>query len=139
MAAVLVNGINYSWPNLTNIAFGVPVIGITAINWTKKQNKENNMGWGSEPISRGYGNKEYECSITVYKDWWKSVVDATATKDATDIAPFDWTISLAGPGVTPVTHTLKNFEFLEDKFVANQGDTKLTMDIPCIFAGVVTS
>lgn len=139
MAAVLVNGINYSWANLTNIAFGVPVIGITAINWKKKQNKENNYGWGTEPISRGYGNKEYEGSMTVYKDWWATVVAATATKDGTDVAPFDWTMFLAGPGIVPITHTLKNFEWLEDSFNSNQGDTKLTMDIPFIFAGVVTS
>ena len=138
MAAVLVNGINYSWANLTNIAFGVPVIGIMAINWTKKQNKENNYGLGVEPISRGYGNKEYEGTITVYKDWWQTVVNAIATKDPTDIAPFDWIISLAGPGVPAITQILKNFEFLEDNFKASQGDTKLTMDIPFIFAGVVT-
>lgn len=57
MAAVLVNGVNWSWANLNNIAFGVPVIGILAINYKIKQNKENNYGVGNEPISRGYGNK----------------------------------------------------------------------------------
>jgi len=139
MAAVLVNGINYSWANLTNIAFGVPVVGIMAINWTRKQTKENNYGLGVEPISRGYGNKEYEGKITVYKDWWQSVVDTTPTGDPTDIPPFDWVLSLGGPSVPAVNMTLKNFEFLEDNFTANQGDTKLTMDIPFIFAGVVNS
>lgn len=136
MAAVLVNGINYSWPNLTNMAFGVPVIGILEINYTRKQTKENNYGLGAEPISRGYGNVEYEGTIKVYKDWWQTVINATPTKNPLDIAPFDWAISLAGPGVPAVVETLRNFEFVEDSLKAAQGDTKLTMDIPFIFAGI---
>lgn len=137
MAAVLVNGVNWSWANLNNIAFGVPVIGILAINYKIKQNKENNYGVGNEPISRGYGNKQYEGSITVYKDWWASVIAATPTKQPTDIAPFDWTIVLGGVGMVTTTETLRNFEFLEDSLNGKQGDTKLTIDILFIFAGIV--
>jgi hypothetical protein len=143
--AVLVNGINYSWCNLNNIAFGVPVTGILAINYDIEQTKENNYGPGIEPGSRGYGNKAYTGSITVYKDWWKSVCDAAPNKDPLAIAPFDWTIAF-GNGVSPTTppvnaftETLKAFEFLKDSFKANQGDTKLTMDIPFIWAGIVRS
>lgn len=137
--AVLINGINYSWPNLTNIAFGVPVVGILAISYNRKQNKENNYGLGQEPISRGYANVTYEGKITVYKDWWKSVCDAAPNKDPLAIAPFDWVLNASGPSVPSLNETLKAFEFLEDNFSANQGDTKLTMDVPFIFAGIVRS
>jgi hypothetical protein len=134
-SAVLINGVNYSWSSLNNIAFGVPVVGILAINFSAKQVKENNHGAGTDPVSRGYGNKTYEGSITVYADWWMSVVNAAPNNDPLDIAPFDWTIAF-GDGRTPFTTlTLRALEFTENNFTANQGDTKLQIDIPFIFAG----
>jgi hypothetical protein len=137
MAGVLINGVNYSWVNLANIAFGFPVIGITSVSYSKKQVKENNYGIGAEPTSRGYGNITYEGKITVYKDWWQSVINSRANKDPLTIAPFDWTISYGGTGVVPISETLKFVEFTEDNLNANQGDTKLLIDIPFIFAGIV--
>lgn len=137
--AVLIQGINYSWSNLNNIAFGVPVIGITSIQWDIDQVKENNYGWGIEPISRGYGNKEYSGTITVFKEWWKSVCDAAPNKDPLSIAPFDWTIAYGNASVAIHTETLKAFEFLKDTTKAAQGETKFTFDIPFIFAGLKRS
>lgn len=141
--AVLINGVNYSWANLTNIAFGVPVIGIKAISYSRKQVTDNNYGWGQEPTSIGYGNITYEGKITVYKDWWQSVINAAPNKDPFQIAPFDWTIAFAnfqtGAQVPVITETLRNVRFMEDNLNANQGDTSLTIDIPFIWAGKVTA
>jgi hypothetical protein len=132
----LVNGVQYGWVNLNNIAFGVPVIGILGIKWRRKQVKENQYGAGNDAIARTYGNITYEGSITVYKDWWKSVCDAAPNKDPLQIAPFDWTIAYGNGNVAAATETLKNVEFLEDGLDANQGDTKLTIEIPFTWAGL---
>jgi hypothetical protein len=38
MAAIpLINGINYSWGNIKMILFGVPIIGITKIDYKRTQ------------------------------------------------------------------------------------------------------
>jgi hypothetical protein len=50
-ATPLINGINYSWANITVVLFGVPVVGILKIDYKRKQKKENNYGFGSEPVS----------------------------------------------------------------------------------------
>ena len=63
MATPLINGINYSWANITVIGLGVPFIGITKIDYNAKQEKTNNYGAGSQPVSRGYGRVEYEGSL----------------------------------------------------------------------------
>lgn len=136
MAAVLVNGVNYSWTNLNNLVLSTLVIGIKSINYGIKQEKANNYGWGQEPISRGYGNKAYEGRITVYKEQWQQFVNAAANKDPLSIPAFNWTISFGGPSVPTITETLEAFEFLEDNLNANQGDTSLMIDIPFIFAGI---
>lgn len=132
----LVNGINYSWLNATNIAFGVPVVGIIGFKWRRKQVKELNYGMGSEPTSIGFGNVSYEGSITVYKDWWMTVINAAPNKDPLSIAPFDWTIAYGNGPVPAAVETLKNVMFLEDGTESNQGDTKLTIEIPILFAGL---
>ena len=133
----LINGINYSAINVNNIAFGVPVTGITKISWSKKQTKDNNYGLAQDPISRGYGQNTYEGTMTVYKDWWQSVVNASPNKDPLQIPPFNWTITYGNPPQTPlVVETLKAFEFLEDGTSVNAGDTKILIDIPFVFAGI---
>lgn len=136
MAVALINGVNYSAANFNNIAFGVPVIGITGINYKIKQVKENNYSLSEDPTSRGYGQISYEGSITVFRDWWQTVINAAPGKSPLKIAPFDWTIVYGNLGQPIVTETLQNFEFLEDGVTVSAGDTKLLIEIPIIFAGI---
>lgn len=132
----LINGINYSWSNVKLVLFGVPVSGITKIEYKKKQNKENNYGMGDEPVSRGYGNKEYDAKITVYRDEWQKIINASPSRDPLSVAPFDIQVTFGGNGVTPQCDTLQACEFLEDPFTVGQGDTKILVELPLIIAGI---
>lgn len=132
----LPNGINYSWENATVIIFGIPIIGITKIVLKSKQNKENNYGVGSEPTSRGYGNKEYECSLSLYFDELARIIAAAPNRDLRDIPAFDFVMVLGGSRVTPFKVKVKMAEFLEGTFESNQGDTKVIIDVPLIIAGI---
>jgi hypothetical protein len=132
MATPIINGINYSWANITLNLFGVPVVGITKIDYKRKQKKENNYGIGSQPVSRGYGNYEYEGSIEIYLDEWKRIIAAAPNRDPLLIAPFDIQVVYAGRGITADKDVLKAVEFMEDNFTANQGDTKLMVTIPIV-------
>lgn len=128
----LINGINYSWANITLTLFGVPVVGITKIEYKRKQKKENNYGIGSQPVSRGYGNYEYEGSIELYVDEWKRIIAASPNRDPLTIAPFDIQVVFAGAGIFAAKDVLRSVEFMEDPLTANQGDTKLMVTIPLI-------
>jgi hypothetical protein len=132
MANPLINGVNYSWSNVKLVLFGVPVIGITQIEYKRKQTKENNYGMGTEPISRGYGNKEYEGKITLYREEWNSIIAAAPSRDPLEIAPFDIQVSFSGSRVLPALDVLRACEFLEDPFTIAQGDTKAMVEIPLI-------
>lgn len=130
----LINGINYSWANIKVNLFGVPVVGITEINYNRKQKKENNYGLGVDPVSRGYGNKEYDGDITIYLDEWKRIIDASPNRDPLDIKPFDIQVLFGGSSVAFKQDTLRSCEFLEDPMQAKQGDSKLLVKIPLIIA-----
>ncbi len=132
MATPIINGINYSWANISLVLFGVPVVGITKIEYKRKQTKENNYGFGSQPVSRGYGNFEYEGSLELYLDEWKRIIAAAPNKDPLLIPPFDIQVVYAGRGIVVERDVLKSVEFMEDTFTANSGDTKLMVTIPLI-------
>lgn len=132
----IINGINYSWANISVIIFGVPLVGITAIEYKRKLKKENNYGAGQQPVSRGYGNYEYEGSIEIYTDTLKQFIAATATRDILKIAPFKISISFSGEGVLTTKDVLNAVEFLEDPFDSKSGDTKIMCKIPIIIGSI---
>jgi hypothetical protein len=136
MATPLINGINYSWANISLVLFGVPVVGITKIEYKRKQKKENNYGFGTQPVSRGYGNYEYEGSIEIYLDEWQRIIAASPSKDPLSIAPFDIQVVYSGSGILAVKDVLRSVEFMEDNFTANQGDTKLMLTVPLVIGAI---
>jgi hypothetical protein len=136
MATPLVNGINYSWSNVKLILFGVPVVGIVKIDYKIKQKKENQYGAGYEPISRGYGNKEYEGSIELYQDEIKRIIEAAPNRDLMQIPPFDIQVLFETGGALVTQDTLKMCEFMEEGLSASQGDTKLTMSLPLVIGQI---
>lgn len=132
----LINGVNYSWANVSLVLFGVPVIGITKITYNHKQKKENNYGSGSQPVSRGYGNDEYEGEIEIYLDEWKRIIAASPERNPLLIPMFDIPVVFGGSRVTAQKDVLKAVEFLENPLDANQDDTKLLVTIPLVIGGI---
>jgi len=140
MAAVtpLINGINYSWGNIRLILFGVPIVGITKISYKIKQKKENNYGMGYEPISRGYGNKEYEASIEIYTDELKNIIAAAPNREIMEIPPFDIIVQFEDPatGILLTQDILRMCEFTENGLDSAQNDTKLLVTLPLVVASI---
>jgi hypothetical protein len=132
----LINGISYSWQDVRLNLFGVPVRGITKIEYKAKQNKMNNYGVGIEPISRGYGNKEYEGSIELYLDEWKAIIAASPNGDPTAIDAFSVQVIYGSARTTARVDYLNMVEFLEDPLSTSQGDTSIKITIPLIIGGI---
>ena len=132
----LINGVAYNWASINFVLFGVPVVGIVNIEFKRKQSKTNNYGAGSEPVSRGYGRKEYEGSIEIYLDEWKKIILAAPSFDPLQIPWFDIPIIYGSSIANAAKDTLKAVEFLEDPFNAKEGDTKLTVKIPLIIGSI---
>lgn len=134
----LINGINYSWGNIKLVLFGVPVVGITKITYKTKQKKENQYGMGYEPISRGYGNKEYEGSIEIYTDELKRIIASAPNRDLMAIPPFSIQVLFEDPasGTFLTQDTLAMCEFTEEGLDASQNDTKLLVSLPLVIGKI---
>jgi hypothetical protein len=72
----MINGVTPSWANIVVNISGVPVLGITAINYEDKQNTENVYGAGQRPVARGYGRIECSGNITLLRDEIEALRDA---------------------------------------------------------------
>jgi len=135
--ATLVNGVNYSWSNIVVQIFGIPVIGITKIMYKQKQTKVNNYGIGTLPVSRGYGNVEYEAEIELYADELRRIIASAPGKDILSIPPFKIEVYYQ-TAVADLAHdTLLYCEFTEDSITAAQNDTKISVTIPLLIAGII--
>lgn len=136
MGATLINGVNYSWADIKLVLFGQPINGVTQINYSAKQTKDNNYGAGSKPVSRGYGNVEFEGSIEMYRDEWMKIIAISPNGNPNELGPFSIQIIYGGSRVTAQTDVLKMVEFTVDENKAKQGDTKLLVTVPLIIGDI---
>lgn len=136
MDTPLINGISYSWGNIVLVLFGVPVKGITEIEYTSKQKKENNYGAGTKAVSRGYGNEEFDASITLYREELARIKAAAPGKNIMKIPPFPIQIAWINETGQVDSVSLKACEFTELAFKAAQGDTSHKIKLPLIVADI---
>lgn len=61
----LINGKSYEYADIIVNVLGVPITGITSIEYDIKQNMENIYAAGNKPVSRGYGKFEPTAKITL--------------------------------------------------------------------------
>jgi hypothetical protein len=133
---VMVNGINYSWGNITLVLFGVNVVGITKIAYSEKQEKKNNYGAGYQPIGRGYGNVEPSGSIEIYTEELKRIIAAAPNRSLLGIPAFDIQVVFGGNGVAADKDILRFCEFTEQGLTAAQNDTKLLVTLPLVIGSI---
>ena len=126
----LINGQAYDYTQIIMSVLGVPVAGVTSINYTEEQEKTNNFGAGNRPVSRGRGAIEASGSIELSMNEIEALRDAAPGGSMLKIPPFEITIVYLNLQKV-VTHKLKNVEFTNDGVETSQGDTDIrrTFDI----------
>jgi hypothetical protein len=132
----LINGKSYAWAEVTVLALGVPIAGVKAISYTRKQEKKNNYGAGSKPVSRGHGREEYEASITLSMNEIQTLTNAAPQRNILKIPPFDIIVSFLPTDGIIVTHKLRNAEFLEDPIEMEEGDAEIVAECPLIISDI---
>ena len=139
MATTLINGVSYSWGSVNLVVAGVPIIGITKIAYKKVQEKENIYGAGFTPVSRGYGKKSYEGSITIKREELNRLILAAPNNSIEDITPFDIPVVYAdGTRVAPKVDTLKSVEFKGFDQTTNTGDTSIDVELELVIGDIVS-
>lgn len=135
MAVPLINGRAYDYTQITAVVLGVPLAGITSINYTEEQEKTNNFGTGNRPVSRGKGAIDASGSLDIPMNEVEALRDAAPNGSLLQIPSFDIVIVFGNPQ-KPVTHVLKNVEFLNDGVESTQDDKDITRTFDIVISHV---
>lgn len=132
---VLVNGKAYSAADISVLVAGIALASISALTIKETQEKVNNKGFSDQPVSRGRGTKEYECSMDIaYKDVIK-LQNLSPTGSLLDLPMFQILAILDnGEGVARIR--VKNAEFTTDSIEVGEGDTEIKQTFDLIIAGI---
>lgn len=117
----LINGVAYSWADVTLNVLGVPIVGVTEISYEEPQEVEGNYGAGNYPVSLGYGKIEPKASITLHMEEVEKLADIAPNGRLQEIPPFDIVVSYLRD-TKIVTHKIRNCVIKNNKRELKQGD-----------------
>lgn len=123
----LINGKSYEYADIQVNILGVPVVGITSIQYEEKQAMENVYGAGNRPVSRGYGKFEPTARITLLMEEIENITAVSPGGVIQNIPEFDIIVIFLDSALVTRKHKLRNVRFMNNVRSSNTGDTS----IPC--------
>ena len=138
MATPLINGKAYDFTEIDVKILGVSVAGVSAISYTEEQEKVNNFGAGSRPVSRGHGAINASASITISMNDIEAIREVAQDGSLLKIPSFDILVTFLNSQKV-ATHILKNCEFLSDGVEAAQADTNIERSFDLVVSHIVYS
>lgn len=132
----IINGQSYDWASIDFQLLGAKMQGVTAIEYSEKQDKVNNYGSGSEPSSRGRGKVEYSGKITLEeKEVRRILAILPKGKNLRHIPPFTITVGYL-VGTQPITDQVLLCEFTGQSIKTKTGDTGIENELELVVGGI---
>jgi hypothetical protein len=129
----LINGTAYAWGDIACIIGGVPVTGITAIEYDDEQEVTNNYGAGRYPVSRSKGRITCAAKVTLDIEEVRAIQGNAINNRLQDIKPFDIIVSYIPEDATKIhIDRIRNCSFKKNGRAWAEGDTRKTVDLDLI-------
>lgn len=133
----LINGVEYSWGDITATVGGVPVVGIVAIEYSDDQVVENHYGAGRHPVSRSKGRINPAAKITVAMGEVIGWQAKSPTGRLQDLAPFPIVVAYIPEDGQIVIDKVMNCQFKKNIRAWKEGDTRQLVDLDLVISHVV--
>ncbi len=128
----LINGVAYSWGDIVMTIGGVPVSGITAIEYEDKQEVVNHYGAGRLPVSRSKGKITATAKLTLMMEEVVSLQAQTSTGRLQDIAPFPIVVSYLPEDGQVVTDKIIGCQFTSNARKWKEGDALQAVELELV-------
>lgn len=128
----MVNGMLYSWADIVLAINGVPVTGITAIEYGDSQDVVNKYGAGRHPVGRAKGRITPSAKITLYQEEVEAIQSQAPNGRIQDIAPFDITVTYLPDSGIIKTDKIRNVQFTANSRKWKEGDTGQEVELELI-------
>ncbi len=128
----MINGIEYSWGDIVTTIAGVPVTGITAIDYEETQDVTNHYGAGRYPVARSKGRITPSAKITLMMSEVVALQAQAPGGRLQDIAAFDVIVSYIPESGLITCDKIRNCQFKENKRAWKEGDTLQEVELELI-------
>ncbi len=130
----LINGYSHSWGDIVMIIGGVPVIGVTAIEYGDKQAITNHYGAGRLPVSRSKGRIEPTAKITLAMEEVLGLQRKSLTGRLQDIAPFPIIVQYIPEDGDIHSDKILGCQFQENTRKWKENDTRQEVELELVVA-----
>lgn len=132
----LINGKSYEWSDIQVMILGVPVTGITNIEYEEKQAMENIYGAGENVVSRGYGKVEPTAKITLLMEEVENIMAVAPFGRLNKIPEFDIVVIYIDDALVLRKHKIRNVRFTGNNRKSSTGDTSIPVDLDLIISHI---
>ena len=132
----VVNGKLYDWADIVLVIAGVPVTGITGIEYKDDQDIVTKYGAGRYPVGYAKGRITSTGKITLFQEEVEAMQRQSLTGRLQDIAPFDIIVSyLPDTGIVSIDK-LRNCMFKNNGRGWKEGDTGQEVEIDRVMSHI---
>lgn len=128
----LVNGMLYSWADIVTAISGVPVTGITGIEYADDQEVVNKYGAGRHPVGRAKGRITPSAKIKLYQEEVEALQRQAPNGRLQDIAPFDIIVTYIPDSGIVTVDKIRNCQFKSNSRKWNEGGTGQEVELDLV-------
>ena len=128
----LINGMLYSWADIVATVNGVPLTGITGIEYGDSQDVVNKYGAGRHPVGRAKGRITPTAKIILYQEEVEAIQSQSPNGRIQDLAPFDITVTYLPDSGIIKTDKSRNVQFSGNSRKWKEGDTGQEVELELV-------
>ncbi len=128
----LVNGMLYAWADVTTVVGGVPITGITGVEYGDNQDVVNKYGGGRHPVGRAKGRITPSGKLVLYQEEVEALQRNAVNGRLQDLPPFDVLVQYLSDNGMIVTDKIRNCHFSGNSRKWKEGDTGQEVELDLV-------
>lgn len=128
----LVNGMLCAWADIVVLIGGVPVTGITGVEYDDQQEIVNKYGAGRHPVGRSKGRITPSGKLILYQEEVQALSAQSTTGRLQDLPPFDVIVQYLPDSGLLVTDKIRNCHISGNARKWKEGDTGQEVELQLV-------
>ena len=128
----MVNGMLCAWADVVVLIGGVPVTGITGVEYDDQQEIVNKYGAGRHPVGRSKGRITPSGKLILYQEAVQALSAQSTTGRLQDLPPFDVIVQYLPDSGLLVTDKIRNCHISGNARKWKEGDTGQEVELPLV-------
>lgn len=128
----LVNGMLCAWADIVVLIGGVPVTGITGVEYDDQQEIVNKYGAGRHPVGRAKGRITPSGKLILYQEEVQALSAQSTTGRLQDLPPFDVIVQYLPDSGLLVTDKIRNCHISGNARKWKEGDTGQEVELTLV-------